>query len=95
MDILKKKKKKNDALRFYWSRTIFDLAFWSIFILLVGVQLSSFVVVSFFLTSLRKDYFLRRRLQRYRFSMAEIAVLLLLDIRLPASSQIALGMMDG
>ena len=44
----------------------------------------------FLLTSLRKDYFLRRRIQRYRFLMAEIPVLLVLDIRLPASSRISM-----
>ena len=54
------------------------------------VPQSNCVVVSFLLTSLRKDYFLRRRLQRYRFLMAEIAVLLVLDIRLPAFGRISM-----
>ena len=55
-----------------------------IFIFIIGVSPSNFVVVSFLLTALRKDYFLRQRLRRYRFLMAEIAVLLVLNIRLPA-----------
>ena len=62
--------------------------FLTIFIFIVGVPVSSFVVLCFLLTSLGKDYFLRRRLQRYQFSMVEIEVLLVLNIPLPASSRI-------
>ena len=35
---------------------------WNIFNVIVGVPPSSFVIVSFLLTSLRKDYFVLRRL---------------------------------
>ena len=47
---------------------------------------SPFVDVSFLLTSLQKDYFLRRRLQRYRLFRAEMLVL---GITLPACSRIS------
>ena len=51
---------------------------------------SNFVVVTFLLTSLRKGYFLRRRLKRYRLLIEKIAVLMLFDIRLQASSRISM-----
>ena len=50
--------------------------FWGIFIFISRVPPSTFVVVTFLLTSLRKGYFLRRRLNLYRLLMAEIAVLM-------------------
>ena len=56
----------------------------------MGVSPSNFIVVSFLLTSLRKDYFSRQRLRRYRFLMVEFAALLVLNIRLPASSRISM-----
>ena len=43
--------------------------------------------MTFSLTSLRKGYFLRRRLKRYRLLMAEIALSMAFDIRLHASSR--------
>ena len=64
--------------------------FWGIIIFIRRVPPSNFVVVTFLLTSLRQGYFLRRRLKRYRLLMAEIAVLMVFDIRLHASSQIAM-----
>ena len=63
--------------------------FWGIFIFIRRVPPSNLVVVTFLLTSLRKRYFLRRRLNRYRLLMAEIAVLMVFDIRLHASSLIS------
>ena len=64
----------------------------------MGVPLSNFIVVSFLFTPLGNDYFLRQRLQRYRFLKAEISLLLVLDIRLPATGEfqceINLCMMD-
>ena len=62
--------------------------FWGIFSFIRRVSPSNFVVVTVVLTSLRKGYFLRRRLKRYRFLMMEIAVLKVFDTRLEASSQI-------
>ena len=50
--------------------------FWGIFIFIRRVAPSNLVVVTFLLTSLRRGYFLRRRLKRYRLLMAEIAVLM-------------------
>ena len=89
---------KNDVLHFYWSRTI--SALWGhLFIFIMGVPPSIFVAVGFLLMASRKDYFLFRRRQRYRFLMTDIAVLLGFDIRLPTSSQLQCGidlcMMDG
>ena len=57
--------------------------FWGIFTAIVGVPPSSFVIMSCLLTSLRKDY-------SYvdDSSATETAVLLDLDIRLPASRRI-------
>ena len=49
----------NDVLRFCNER---HQLFWGIFIFIIGVPPSYFVAVSFLLTSLRKDDFLRRRL---------------------------------
>ena len=46
--------------------------------------------LTFVLTSLRKGYFLYWRLRRYRLLMAEIAVLMVFDIRLQASSRISM-----
>ena len=51
-------------------------------IFIMGVSPSNFVVVSFLLTSLRKGYFLRQRIRRYRFLKAGTAVLLVLNILL-------------
>ena len=48
------------------------------------------VVVIFLPTSLRKGYFLRRRLKRYQLLIAEIAVWMVFDIRLHASSRISM-----
>ena len=61
--------------------------FWGIIIFIMIVPPSNLVAVTFFLASLRKGYFLRRRLKRYRLLIAEIAVLLVSDVRLHASSQ--------
>ena len=66
------------------SRVIFDRqsrrsAFLlGIIIFIRRIPPSNFVVVTFLLTSLRKVYFLRRRLRRYRFLMTVIAVLMFL-----------------
>ena len=46
--------------------------FLAMFIFIIGVSPSNFVV-SFLLTSLQKDYFLRQRLRRYRFLKAGTA----------------------
>ena len=55
--------------------------------------------LTYLLTSLRKGCFSRRRLRRYRLLMAEIAVSMVFEIRLQASSRISirnrLCMMDG
>ena len=51
---------------------------------------SNLVVLTSLLTSLRMGYLLRRRLRRYRLLMAEIAVLVVFDIRLQASSRISM-----
>ena len=80
--------KNNVGLRLYWSRN--NKSFTGIFSFIMGVPPSNFVVVSFLLTPLQKDYFLRQRLQCYRFLIAEIAVSLVLDIGLRASSRIAM-----
>ena len=56
--------------------------FWGIILFIRRVPPSNFVVVTFLLTSLRKGYFLRRRLKRYRLLMEKIAVLMVFDIRL-------------
>ena len=64
--------------------------FWGIFIFIRRVAPSNLVVVTSLLTSLRKDFFLRRRLKRYRLLMAEIADLMVFDIRLQASSRISM-----
>ena len=64
--------------------------FWNIIIFIMRVLPSNFVVVTFLLTSLRKGYFLRRRLKRYRLLMETIAVLMLFDSRLQASSRISM-----
>ena len=64
--------------------------FWGIFIFIRRVPQSNLVVVTSLLTSFRKGYFLRRRLKRYRLLMAEIAVLMVFDIRLHASSRISM-----
>ena len=69
--------------------------FLGMFIFIMGVSPSNFVVVSFLLTSLRKGYFLRQRIRRYRFLKAGTAVLLVLNILLPASTRISICMMDG
>ena len=62
--------------------------FWGIIIFIRRVPPSNFAVVTFFLTSLRKGYLLRRRLKRYRLLMEESALLVVFDIRLQASSRI-------
>ena len=49
-------------------------SFLGMFIFIMGVSPSNFVVVSFLLTSLRKGYFLRQRIRRYRFLKAGTAV---------------------
>ena len=72
-----KKKKKNDV----FVGTERQKLFWGIIIFIRRVPPSNLVVVTFLLISLRKGYFLRRRLKRYRFLMAEIAVLMVFDIR--------------
>ena len=64
--------------------------FLGMFIFIMGVFPSNFVVVSFLLTSLRKGYFLRQRIGRYRFLKAGTAVLLVLNILLPASTRISM-----
>ena len=65
--------------------------FWGIIIFIRRVPPSNFVVVTFLLTSLRKCYFLRRLLKRYRLLMAEIALLMFVFyIRLQASSRISM-----
>ena len=64
--------------------------FWGIFIVMMGVSPSNFVVVTFFLTSIQKGYFLRWLLRCYRCLMAESAVLVVFDIRLQASSRISI-----
>ena len=64
--------------------------FWGNFSFIRRAPASNFVVVTFLLTSLRKGYFLRRRLKRYRFLMAEIAVLMVFDTRLQASSRFSI-----
>ena len=73
--------------------------FLGMFIFIMGVFPSNFVVVSFLLTSLRKGYFLRQRIRRYRFLKAGTVVLLVLNILLPASTRISMRidfcMMDG
>ena len=46
------------------------------FIFIMAVSPSNFAVVSFLFTSLRKGYFLRQRIRRYRFLKAGTAVLL-------------------
>ena len=73
--------------------------FLGMLIFIMGVSPSNFVVVSFLLTSLRKSYFLRQRIRRYRFLKAGTAVLLVLNILLPASTRISMRnrfcMMDG
>ena len=60
------------------------------FIFIMGVSPSNFAVVSFLFTSLRKGYFLRQRIRRYRFLKAGTAVLLDLNILLPASTRISM-----
>ena len=62
--------------------------FLGMLIFIMGVSPSNFVVVSFLLTSLRKSYFLRQRIRRYRFLKAGTAVLLVLNILLPASTAV-------
>ena len=76
--------------------------FLGMFIFIIGVSPSNFVVVSFLLTSLRKGYFSRQWIRRYRFLKAGTAVLLVLNILLPASTRISMrnrflydGWMDG
>ena len=64
--------------------------FLGMFIFIMGVSPSNFVVVSFLLTSLRKGYFLRQRIRRYRFLKAGTVVLLVLNILLPASIRISM-----
>ena len=64
--------------------------FWDIFIFIRRVPSSNFVVVTFLLISLRKVYFLRRRLERYRLLMTEIAIFIVFYIRLHASSRISM-----
>ena len=64
--------------------------FLGMFIFIMGVSPSNFVVVSFLLTSLRKGYFLRQRIRRYRFLKAGTAALLVLNILLPASTRISM-----
>ena len=61
--------------------------FLGIIIFIRRVPPSNFVVVTFLLTSLRKGYFLRRRLKRYRVLMAKFALLIVffIYIRLQAS----------
>ena len=64
--------------------------FWGIIYFIRRVLPSNFVVVTFLLSSLRKGHFLRRRLKRYRPLMEKIAVLMVFDIRLHASSRISM-----
>ena len=64
--------------------------FRGIFIFIGGVPPSNFVVVTFLLTALRKCYFLRLRLKRYILLMTKIAVLMVFDIGVQASIQIAM-----
>ena len=64
--------------------------FWGIKIFIRRVPPSNCVVVTFLLTSFRKGYFLCRRLKRHRLLMAEIAVLMVFDIRLQTSRRIAM-----
>ena len=64
--------------------------FLGMFIFIMGVSPSNFVVVSFLLTSLRKGYFLRQRIRRYRFLKAGTAVLLVLNILLLVSTRISI-----
>ena len=64
--------------------------FLGMFIFIMGVSPSNFVVVSFLLTSLRKGYLLRQRIRRYLFLKAGTAVLLVLTILLQASTGISL-----
>ena len=64
--------------------------FWVTIIFIRRVPPSNYVVVTFLLTSLRKGYFLRRQLRRYRLLMAEIAVLMVFDIQSQTSSQISM-----
>ena len=64
--------------------------FWGIIIFIRRVIPSNFAVVTFLLTSLRKGYYLRRRFKRYRLLMEKIAVLIVFDIRLQASSRISM-----
>ena len=52
--------------------------FLGMFIFIMGVSPLNFVGVSFLLTSLRKSYFLRQRIRRYRFLKAGTAALLVL-----------------
>ena len=61
---------KNDVLRFYRSRTANAILVYHIFIR--RFPPSNLVVVTFLLTSLRKGFFLRRRLKRYRFFMTKL-----------------------
>ena len=64
--------------------------FWGMFIFIRRVPPSNLVILTNMLASFRKGYFLRRRLKRYLLLMAEIAVLMVFDIRLHASSRISL-----
>ena len=59
-----------------------------IFIVITGVSLPNFVGVTFLLTSLQKVYFLHQRFQHFQFFRAEITVLLILGITVPASRRI-------
>ena len=56
---------------FLWFKNAISL-FYGMFIFIMGVSPSNFVIVSFFLTSLRKGYFLRQRIRRYRFLKWEL-----------------------
>ena len=70
--------------------------FSGMFIFIMGVSPSDFAVVNFLLTSLRKGYYLRQRIRRYRFLKAGTAVLLFYYQLLPEfQCEIDFCMMDG
>ena len=63
MDEMQKKKKITFCVFMSHERR---KPFLGIFVFVMGDSPSNFAIVSFLLTSLRKDYLLRRRLGRYR-----------------------------